>query len=640
MMRSLFSGVAGLKTHQQKMDVIGNNIANVNTTAFKSTSTTFQDVMYQTMSNASGGTSTKGGVNARQIGLGVTTAANKISITTQGSSEATGDGLDLRLVDSQSTNFFIVSDGTQNLFTRAGSFYVDGNGNLAMTSTGYLVQGWQVDPTTRSIKRDTVSALKVMSDTNKTSDPETTTQAKATGIIDSNDTNVTSTSGHVMSLTFYDNLGYAYTAKFSVKSGQDKAEDGSAITAGNNSTKAYNGFTIELESITSDSQTDSEGNPIDILDQYIQKNLASASGTTTEDKIRNLKANIFGSANGKSIDTFKLDASQYSIETVNNEKCITKGTGSNKKYAKIDDVISKINSDGPNAEIQFSPVSSTSGTGSTDSSTVQASKLFSGLSAAANNYMTTASDGTNTFNKNIGFTASFDSNTQSLKIGTNAAAYDLFFKSTDGTFSDIDSRTSSGSTSGGSTTGGTTSTTSPFQNNGTSATIHVNLLGDQFDQDGINLDFSTLLNYDNGGSSTAGMDRGTVADASDGAGKKIGQMTGLTIQDDGQIYASYSNGNTELLGQIPVARFANASGLESVGSNCYKTTLNSGSFDGIGQDISSDGSKMNSGYLEMSNVDLAQEFTQMITTQRGFQANSRIITVSDTMLEELTNLKR
>ena len=117
-------------------------------------------------------------------------------------------------------------------------------------------------------------------------------------------------------------------------------------------------------------------------------------------------------------------------------------------------------------------------------------------------------------------------------------------------------------------------------------------------------------------------------------------MTGLTIQDDGQIYASYSNGNTELLGQIPVARFANASGLESVGSNCYKTTLNSGSFDGIGQDISSDGSKMNSGYLEMSNVDLAQEFTQMITTQRGFQANSRIITVSDTMLEELTNLKR
>lgn len=627
MMRSLFSGVAGLKTHQQKMDVIGNNIANVNTTAFKSTSTTFQDVMYQTMSNASGGTSTRGGVNARQIGLGVTTAANKISISTQGSSEATGDGLDLRLVDAQSTNFFIVSDGTQNLFTRAGSFYVDGNGNLAMTSTGYLVQGWQVDPETKAIKRDTVSALKVMSDTNKTSNPETTTQAKATGIIDSNDSNVTSTSGHVMSLTFYDNLGYAYTAKFAVKSGQDRDESGNSISVGSKTKKAYNGFTIELESITSDSQTDSEGNPIDILDQYIQKNLSSASGTSNEDKIRNLKSKIFGDAGGKSIDTFKIDASQYTIETIGGTDYITKGSGSNKTYALVSSVISSINTSGPEASITFS---TSTQAGSASGTPVLASKIFSGLSSAVKNYM--KASGTDTvFDKSAnGFDASFDKNTQSLKIGTSAATYDLFFKSSDGTFSDLDVRKSATATDG----------TVSFTNKGTSVTFNVGELGDQFDKDGINIDFSTLLNYDNGGSSTAGLDRGTVADASDGAGKKIGQMTGLTIQDDGQIYASYSNGNTELLGQIPVARFANASGLESVGSNCYQTTLNSGSFDGIGVDVSSDGSKMNSGYLEMSNVDLAQEFTQMITTQRGFQANSRIITVSDTMLEELTNLKR
>ena len=68
--------------------------------------------------------------------------------------------------------------------------------------------------------------------------------------------------------------------------------------------------------------------------------------------------------------------------------------------------------------------------------------------------------------------------------------------------------------------------------------------------------------------------------------------------------------------------------------------MNSGSFDGVGQDISNGGGKMNTGVLEMSNVDLSTEFTQMITTQRGFQANSRIITVSDTLLEELINLKR
>ena len=615
MMRSLFSGVSGLKTHQQKMDVIGNNIANVNTTAFKSTSTTFQDVMYQTMSNASGGTSTRGGVNARQIGLGVTTAANKISISTQGSSEATGDGLDLRLVDAQSTNFFIVSDGSQNLFTRAGSFYVDGNGNLAMTSTGYLVQGWQVDPETKAIKRDTVSALKVMSDTNKTSDPETTTQAKATGIIDSNDSNVTSTSGHVMSLTFYDNLGYAYTAKFAVKSGQDKDAEGNLIKAGSKSAKANNGFTIELESITADSQTDSEGNPIDLLDQYIK---SQVSGTVTSGDRIKYTADLFGTTSGMTVDSFKLDASQYTIEKGASGYVITKGTGANKLSVSVDAVTQAMTS--PSGA---SSLVTLTGSGTPSSSSVQVSKLFSGLGSAAKNYVVSDANG-NTTPLN-GLKASFDNNTQSLKISTPAAAYDLFFNSSDGTFSDVDSRGTDGT---------------KLTNLGTAVKFDVSKLGDQFDKDGINIDFSTLLNYDNGGSSTAGMDRGTVADASSGAGKKIGQMTGLTIQDDGQIYASYSNGNTELLGQIPVARFANASGLESVGSNCYKTTLNSGSFDGIGQDISSDGSKMNSGYLEMSNVDLAQEFTQMITTQRGFQANSRIITVSDTMLEELTNLKR
>ena len=122
--------------------------------------------------------------------------------------------------------------------------------------------------------------------------------------------------------------------------------------------------------------------------------------------------------------------------------------------------------------------------------------------------------------------------------------------------------------------------------------------------------------------------------------KKLGALTGLSIDTSGQIWGSYDNGNTVLLCQMAVAQFANASGLEKVGENCYATTLNSGDFDGIGVAITADGSKMTSGQLEMSNVDLSAEFTDMITTQRGFQANSRIITVSDTLLEELVNLKR
>lgn len=125
------------------MDVIGNNIANVNTEAFKASSVRFSELMYQTMSTASGGDASTGtgGVNAKQVGLGVSTASTMINITGAGSSETTGYPFDLKLSDSQTTNFFIVSDGTNTMFTRAGSFYVDGNGYLCMSSTGYTVPG-------------------------------------------------------------------------------------------------------------------------------------------------------------------------------------------------------------------------------------------------------------------------------------------------------------------------------------------------------------------------------------------------------------------------------------------------------------------------------------------------------------------
>ena len=154
----------------------------------------------------------------------------------------------------------------------------------------------------------------------------------------------------------------------------------------------------------------------------------------------------------------------------------------------------------------------------------------------------------------------------------------------------------------------------------------------------IAVDLSTTTMYNNSGSSTISATSGDFDGL--GTGRKLGEMSGVSIQQNGMIYASYDNGQTKLLGQIAVAEFSNASGLEKQGDNLYSATLNSGEFDGIGVDITSGGGYMNTGVLEMSNVDLSAEFTEMITTQRGFQANSRIITVSDTLLEELVNLKR
>lgn len=159
----------------------------------------------------------------------------------------------------------------------------------------------------------------------------------------------------------------------------------------------------------------------------------------------------------------------------------------------------------------------------------------------------------------------------------------------------------------------------------------------------VNMDFSTVNMYENGGTTVLESEKGSITDtgvSTLGAGRKAGNMTGFSIDQSGKIYGKYDNGDTKLLGQIAVATFSNPAGLESIGGNMFAQTLNSGSFDGVGHDVTSDGGAINSGMLEMSNVDLSAQFTEMITTQRGFQANSRIITTSDSLLEELINLKR
>ena len=168
------------------------------------------------------------------------------------------------------------------------------------------------------------------------------------------------------------------------------------------------------------------------------------------------------------------------------------------------------------------------------------------------------------------------------------------------------------------------------------ATLELSGLGSQFSD--ITVDFSSVTMYDNNGTSTIGATSGDVDGL--GTGRSLGKMIGISTQNNGMIYASYDNGMTKLLGQIATAAFSNVSGLEKAGDNLYTASRNSGDFDGIGVDVTAGGGYISTSQLEMSNVDLSQEFTDMITTQRGFQANSRIITVSDTMLEELTNLKR
>lgn len=172
---------------------------------------------------------------------------------------------------------------------------------------------------------------------------------------------------------------------------------------------------------------------------------------------------------------------------------------------------------------------------------------------------------------------------------------------------------------------------------GNKLNLNLSAEGLPYPTEGFDIDFSDLTMYASDKTCSVKPNRGDKN--GDNAGNAAGSLDGYTIQPDGMIYGVYSNGDKKLLGQIAVATFPNPSGLESVGNSMYAATLNSGEFDGIGVDISEVG-KFSTGALEMSDVDLATEFTNMITTQRAFQANSRVITTTDTMLEELVNLKR
>ncbi|MDR1908505.1 MAG: flagellar hook protein FlgE [Spirochaetaceae bacterium] len=138
MMRSLFSGVAGLQNHQTRMDVVGNNISNINTTGFKRGRVSFQDMLYQQLNAAARPNEDVGGVNPKEVGLGMSIASID-TIHTQGSLQTTGVGSDLAI---SGNGFFILKDGEKSYYTRAGDFNLDREGTYVNPGNGMRVQGW------------------------------------------------------------------------------------------------------------------------------------------------------------------------------------------------------------------------------------------------------------------------------------------------------------------------------------------------------------------------------------------------------------------------------------------------------------------------------------------------------------------
>ena len=523
MLRSMYSGVAGLKVHQTRMDVIGNNIANVNTTAYKYQAINFSDVMYQTSQHASGATQTTGGVNARQVGLGAIQAAISTAIEQQGATQTTNNPFDMRI---SGNSFFVVNDGSGPKYTRDGSFYIDGQGNLATSANGYYVLGWgtQKDEKTGGLtvnKNAGIGKMSLMTADNLTYEAEATAAGTFSGNIDKNDVDVASSEGKMIQYEFYDNKGYTYTAKFTLKQALN-------TTTGEPIAGEY---TMKLKDITTAKTSAEKGTQ--------QVSIRQFKTGTGDDYYKTLKdmGITFGNtvATNPDGDTIRLkfNTRTGALESIDGYQKTTDGD-------KWKTALFHFNSDTAAA-----PGITTSGTPAPPDIVSDVSAMVTAMGADTE---TTSTDKTRI----------------------------------------------------------------------------------------ISMDFSPVTNNNTNSQATIKVAKGNTS--GNLTGRQVGALNGLQVGKDGKVTATYTNGQTRLMGQIAVAQFANASGLEKEGNNLYSATLNSG--EAKVMDVSEDGGSITTGVLEMSNVDLSNEFTSMITAQRGFQANSRIITVSDTLLEELVNLKR
>ncbi len=548
MMSSIYSGVSGLKAQQKKLDVIGNNIANVNTAGFKGSTVSFSDLLSQTLSGASAGNGTTGGTNAKQIGLGVSVAATTTSMTT-GSTQSTGNSSDVSISGS---GFFIVEGAStsQYQFTRAGNFGVDSAGNLVVN--GYNVCGWpdstvDADGNYNFDTEVAVEPINLFADGKKTLAPKVSGESTLSGSLDA--------SADIQSVT------------------TTTATTGSMAIAAANAT----GLTNTSASATSFAGT------ITINGTDITINTSD----TIVDVLDSINAQTATTGVAASFNTG--DASNGYIQLTSSSAITLAGANTT-----LQDLFAATS--GTDTSITASTTSNTSTAGLTaDSSTTLTvyDALGNSYNVQVKFYKTAAASGETTW-----YWEASTTDTNLTVSGSDTIEFD-----------------SSGKIKTLATTPSILLTPTNF-----------NAGADAFT---VNLDMDDLTSYANSGSDS-------LTNTTDGYSS--GDLSDFSIGSDGTITGIYSNGQTQPLAMLALANFTNPSGLLKIGNNLYSTTVNSGEFTGGVTAGSAGTGSLSAGTLEMSNVDLSEQFSEMMITQRAYQANSKIVSAADECLQAVINM--
>jgi flagellar hook protein FlgE len=536
-LRSLFAGVSGLQNNQLMMDVIGNNIANINTIGFKASRATFSEAFAQTLQNASEPEANRGGTNAIQVGLGV--AVNTVDTQfTQGTLQSTGVTSDLAI---QGNGFFAVNQNGTTRYTRVGTFQLDANGQFVNPGSGAILQGTLasasgvITPGTQlqnlKINLDQISPAKATSSVKLAGNLDATAtvaNADLTGNIDSG----TAVGGTVaQQFTVTDDFGVSHDVtmtltKTAANTWSVATADPSGAVAGGAGTATFDAVTGALTSFT----------PANITLKPTDNSPWISVDITSTGLTQSASASTFAANLSKEADSTNASVTVY--DSLGNSHALSV------KFTKT----STPNEWTWSAEAP-APATITAGqTGKIDFNPDGTLKSFT-----------------------------YDDASTGLKISPNDGASAM----------SVDLSAGTANAFGGITQTSGTSTISPQSQDGYAA----------------------------------------------------GNLSGVTVDQSGKILGTFTNGASVTMGQVMLATFNNPNGLTNAGGNMFDASGNSGS-----PTISAAGGPSNStivaGSLEESNVDLAQEFTNMITAQRGFQASARVITVADQFLDEVVSLKR
>ena len=644
MSTSLFTGLSGLRSFETYLDVIGNNIANANTVGFRGSRATFGDLLSLTISPGASPTATVGGRNPSQVGLGVGIKSIDLN-TNAGSLVATDRNLDLTIFGS---GFFIVSDGARDFYTRAGTLGFDASGQLVEIGTGYLVQSATkssiiVPPTSIAPPKSTENvALKgnlpatvggPLQEIMESQNPfhsgtaaSITSAAEPFALVDGNSFSVQVDGAASQTVT----LNAADFAAIGAATAAEVAAVINTQTNGVSAVAAGGQITLTSDTLGSNSQlklTDINGAPafsMGLSTVLVTGTQAIAAATTDlNDLVTNLTDYVPGT-DGIEVQGSLSDGTQFAATFVYGPNPPNDGQ-------TIGDLVAFVQTQMPDAVVAFDPQS-----GSISATAITAGEAQYSLSLSdapgntgGTNFSETAfvesQAGTDADAVNTAITI-YDRNGEAhilsmvfTRVDTSEWELTASIPDSVGTMSDNLVSNITFATDGSLTTAG--------GGGGTGGDINIEMVFNATGAQTITLDLGSGIDgvTQFGGPATA------QAITQDGYAS--GTLADIVVTENGNVNGVFTNGQTRTYGQIALANFSNPGGLKKEGANLFTNTTNSGvaQVGGAG----GAGGVIQSGVLETSNVDLAEEFVRMIEAQRGYQASARIIRSSEELLQSL-----